>query len=183
MTAIKDETVIMTPPEVAAALKRIAGEILAAHRDEPIPCLVGIRTGGAFLARRLQKLLEEQTGAPVPTGIIDINLYRDDWTTISHKPIVGKTDLNFSIEDQVIVLVDDVLYTGRTVRAALDALMDFGRPARIELAVLADRGRRELPICPDYAGLVVETASEERINVYLSEQGYEDAVTVAGRST
>jgi pyrimidine operon attenuation protein/uracil phosphoribosyltransferase len=183
MISIKNETIIMTPPEVAAALKRIAGEILAAHRQEPSPCLVGIRTGGAFLARRLQKLMEDQTRAPVPTGIIDINLYRDDWTTISHKPIVGQTHLNFSIEDRIIVLVDDVLYTGRTVRAALDALMDFGRPARIELAVLADRGRRELPICPDYAGLVVESAPEERINVYLSEQGYEDVVTVAGRGT
>jgi len=181
MVNIQDETVIMTPPEVADALRRMAHEILTAHPPAPGPCLVGIRTGGAFLAQRLKRLLEDQTQAPVPTGIIDISLYRDDWTTIANRPVVGRTDLNFSIEGRIIVLVDDVLYTGRTVRAALDALMDFGRPARIELAVLADRGHRELPICPNYCGLTVETTLEERVNVYLSEQGYEDAVTVAGR--
>jgi pyrimidine operon attenuation protein/uracil phosphoribosyltransferase len=118
---------------------------------------------------------------PVPTGIIDITLYRDDWTLIANKPIVGKTDLNFKIDNMEIVLVDDVLFTGRTVRAALDALIDFGRPARIELAVLADRGHRELPICANYTGLTIETSLEERVNVYLTELELPDNVVVEGR--
>ena len=111
---------------------------------------MGIRTGGAFLAQRLADRISRRTDKPMRVGVLDITLYRDDWTQLSHKPLVGKTELPGSIDDQEVVLVDDVLFTGRTIRAALDALIDYGRPRRIELAVLVDRGGRELPIQPDY---------------------------------
>lgn len=169
---------VMNAEQVASALNRIAQETLAAHSNVENLALVGIRTGGAYLARRLQKLLSKKSGHEIPTGIIDITLYRDDWTLIAAKPIVGKTELDFSIDDKEIILVDDVLFTGRTVRAAMDALIDFGRPAKIELAVLADRGQRELPICPNYTGLTLQIGHQERVNVYLSELGHEDEVAV-----
>lgn len=172
---------IMESAQVTSALLRISEEIIAAHPIKNRLALVGIRTGGAFLARRLQTMLEKKMEIPVPTGIIDITLYRDDWTMIANKPIVGKTDLSFQIDHMEIVLVDDVLFTGRTVRAAMDALMDFGRPARIELAVLADRGHRELPICANYTGITIETSLEERVNVYLTELELPDKVVVEGR--
>jgi len=162
---------------VQEALTRMAEAIAAGPADNDL-VLVGIRTGGAFLAQRLRKILEERLGRGIPLGVLDINLYRDDWTRAAPKPVVGKTELNFSINDKRIVLVDDVLFTGRTVRAALDALMDFGRPARIELAILVDRGHRELPICADYTGLSVETAREERVNVYFSELDQKDEVAI-----
>ncbi|MBU2551466.1 MAG: bifunctional pyr operon transcriptional regulator/uracil phosphoribosyltransferase PyrR [Proteobacteria bacterium] len=163
---------------VARALAGMADEILARDPRAAGLVLVGIRTGGVFLAQRLKALLEKRTGRNIPTGVIDINLYRDDWTRVAHKPIVGKTELNFSMDDRRVLLVDDVLFTGRTVRAAMDALMDFGRPARIELAVLVDRGHRELPICSDFKGLFVETIREQRVNVYFAEQGDPDEVAV-----
>ncbi|MBW1708638.1 MAG: bifunctional pyr operon transcriptional regulator/uracil phosphoribosyltransferase PyrR [Deltaproteobacteria bacterium] len=169
---------LMDAQQIAAALERMAREILASHAEVGKLCLVGIRTGGAFLAQRLQSLLEKESGYSIPTGIIDITLYRDDWTLIAAKPIVGKTALNFSIDDKHIILVDDVLFTGRTVRAALDALIDFGRPAKIELAVLVDRGQRELPICANYTGMTLQIGPQERINVYLSELEYQDEVAV-----
>ena len=162
---------------VQEALTRMAEAIAAGPADNDL-VLVGIRTGGAFLAQRLRKILEERLGRAIPLGVLDINLYRDDWTRAAPKPVVGKTELNFSINDKRIVLVDDVLFTGRTVRAALDALMDFGRPARIELAILVDRGHRELPICADYTGLSVETTREERVNVYFSELDQKDEVAI-----
>ena len=160
------------------AVYRLADEILDSYPDGNNLVLVGIRTGGMYLARRLQSLLQERLHIEILTGVIDINLYRDDWTRVSSKPVVGKTELNFSIDDRSVVLVDDVLYTGRTVRAAMGALNDFGRPARIELAVLADRGHRELPICANYTGLTIDTAREERVNVYFSDAGEEDEVTL-----
>jgi pyrimidine operon attenuation protein/uracil phosphoribosyltransferase len=172
--------VIMDSRQIASALSRMSEEIIASHPRKNRLRLVGIRTGGAFLAQRLQRLLEKAMGTQIPTGIIDITLYRDDWTLIAPKPIVGKTDLNFQIDDMDIVLVDDVLFTGRTVRAAMDAIMDFGRPARIELAVLADRGHRELPICANYIGLAIETSLKERVNVYLTELELPDELVVEG---
>jgi len=171
----------MDSGQVASALDRIAADILSANNSEVEDLvLVGIRTGGAFLSQRLSRILSEKSGFKVPNGVIDITLYRDDWTKISAKPIVGKTELNFSIDDKRVVLVDDVLFTGRTVRAAMDALIDFGRPAKIELAVLADRGHRELPICANYTGLTITTALSERVNVYFSEVGHQDEVAVEG---
>jgi pyrimidine operon attenuation protein/uracil phosphoribosyltransferase len=140
--------------------------------------LIGIRTGGAFLADRIQKLIQTQKGTAVSRGALDITLYRDDWTRINHKPIVGKTEVPVCLDDKTIILVDDVLYTGRTVRAALDALIDFGRPRRISLAVLVDRGGRELPISADYFGIRLDAKPGERVNVYLTEMGKNDQVIV-----
>ncbi len=128
---------------------------MANHPNQEELVLVGIRTGGAFLAQRLVDRISRRTGKP-RVGVLDITLYRDDWTQLSHKPLVGKTELPGSIDDQEVVLVDDVLFTGRTVRAALDALIDYGRPRRIELAVLIDRGGRELPIQPDFVGQTIK---------------------------
>lgn len=177
MDSLKKKTVL-DANGVAAALGKMADDIISGDPQTGDFALVGIRTGGAFLAYRLQTLLEQKTQHRVPTGVIDINLYRDDWTRAAQTPVVRKTELNFSIDNKRIILVDDVLFTGRTIRAAMDALMDFGRPAKIELAVLADRGHRELPICPDFTGLTLETSPEERVNVYFSELKSEDEVAV-----
>ncbi len=165
---------------IKSALERMADEIIGRAADTDDLALVGIRTGGAFLVKRLQVLLQAATGRNIPVGVIDISLYRDDWTRIGQMPLVGKTDLNFSIDDKRLILIDDVLFTGRTVRSALGALMDYGRPSRIELAVLVDRGHRELPIAADYCGVMVETELAERVNVYFAEQGDEDEVAVEG---
>lgn len=170
--------VAMSAPEMDQTLNRLAGEIVRRQSDLSKLVLVGIRTGGAFLARRLGAKLKELTSLAVPVGILDITLYRDDWTRISHKPQVGKTELDFSLDDVDVVLVDDVLFTGRTVRAAMDALTDFGRPRRIELAVLIDRGGRELPICPNFIGRQVELVGSQRVNVYFQEMGRADEVVI-----
>lgn len=163
------------------ALVRIAHEILEANKGVANLGLVGIRTRGVPIAQRLQKIIEDIESQRVPTGILDITLYRDDLTTIAQQPIVRKTEIPFSIDDKVIVLVDDVLYTGRTVRAALDALMDLGRPARIQLAVMIDRGHRELPIRADFVGKNVPTAKAEQVQVHLKETDGEDRVVLVER--
>lgn len=170
--------VVMTAAEVDQTLNRLAEEINSRHPSLTELALVGIRTGGAYLAHRLGAKLQHRSRHQIPVGVLDITLYRDDWTRISHKPQVGKTELAFSLDDIDIVLVDDVLFTGRTVRAALDALTDFGRPRRIELAVLIDRGGRELPICPDFVGRTLQLAEKQRVNVYLQEMGRDDAVII-----
>ena len=172
--------IILNKEEIVQHIQKIAEQIVKRHGSGEEIRLIGIRTGGAFLAARLQKALIE-SGVPSPLlGILDITLYRDDWTKIGSTPIVGKTDLPFSVDDKLLILVDDVLYTGRTVRAALDALMDYGRPKKIELAILADRGaeNRELPIAPDYKGGTWNTSPEETINVYLEEEGFVDHVSI-----
>lgn len=171
---------ILTKEEIVRHIQEIADQIVARHGSHKEILLIGIRTGGAFLAARLQKALMESGIPTPPLGILDITLYRDDWTRIGSTPMVGKTELPFSIDGKLLILVDDVLYTGRTVRAAMDALMDYGRPKKIELAVLADRGTdyRELPIAPDYKGGTWATSSEQTINVYLEEGGFEDHVAI-----
>ena len=168
----------MTAAELDKTLERLSLEIAGQHRDLDQTILVGIRTGGAFLAQRLADRLGRRTGKPMRVGVLDITLYRDDWTQLSHKPLVGKTELPGSIDDQQVVLVDDVLFTGRTVRAALDALIDYGRPKRIELAVLVDRGGRELPIQPDFVGQTIKLPPGQRVNVYLTEMGRADEVAI-----
>jgi len=173
-----DKRLALSAAELTATLERLAREISEAYGSPEELVVVGIRTGGAYLAHRLAEMLGRHTLTPLKVGVLDITLYRDDWTRISHKPLVGKTELPGSIDDQEILLVDDVLFTGRTVRAALDALMDYGRPRRIRLAVLVDRGGRELPICPDFVGLKVELPPEQRVNVYLTEMGQPDAVAI-----
>jgi len=170
--------VTMSAPVLDQTLNRLAEEIVRRQVDLATLALVGIRTGGAFLAQRLGAKIKALTSSAVNVGILDITLYRDDWTRISHKPQVGKTELDFSLDDVDVLLVDDVLFTGRTIRAAMDALTDFGRPRRIELAVLIDRGGRELPICPNFIGHTVELVGNQRVNVYLQEMGRTDEVVI-----
>ena len=163
---------------VRRALARMAHQ-LCERVDTTQVLLVGIHTGGVPLAQRLAAAIEEIDGRPVPVGEIDITLYRDDLYTGLEKPILGETRLPVDLRGSTVVLVDDVLFTGRTVRAALDSLMDYGRPARIELAVLIDRGHRELPIEANYVGRRVETAKTDRVTVRLIDTGAEaDAVVV-----
>jgi len=172
------QTVVLDGPAVAERLAALADEIVGRHADAGALALVGIRTGGAHLAFRLQELIGQRTGRAPDTGVVDITLYRDDWTRINSKPLVGPTDISFPIDGQELVLVDDVLFTGRTVRAALDQLIDFGRPRRIELCVLVDRGHRELPIAPDYVGLTVDTDYDQKVEVFLEENGSPDRVVL-----
>jgi len=170
--------IVLTAPEVERILDRLAEAILAGHQSLEHLLVVGIRTGGAYLAQRLADRMSRRADHAIPVGVLDITLYRDDWTRINHKPLVGKTELPGSIDDQEVLLVDDVLFTGRTVRAALDALIDYGRPSRIELAVLVDRGGRELPIRPDFVGLILNLPPTQRVNVYLTEMGRPDEVAI-----
>ncbi len=132
--------------------------------------IVGIHTCGVYLARRIHRFIEKQIGAEVAFGSLDINLYRDDWSLVSQNPVVRTTDIAFAVDNATIVLVDDVIFTGRTIRAAMDAIMDYGRPTALQLAALVDRGGRELPIQPDFTGLQITVGSNERINVLLSDE-------------
>jgi pyrimidine operon attenuation protein/uracil phosphoribosyltransferase len=175
---IRDKARIMDADDIARALKRIAHEILEKNRGSQELILVGIRTRGAPLAQRVAEIMKAIEGKPVPVGVIDITLYRDDLQLVAKQPVVGKTEIPTDVEDKVVVLVDDVLFTGRTIRAALDAIMDFGRPRAVQLAVLIDRGHRELPIRADFVGKNVPTSAREAILVKLSEQDGEDAVSV-----
>jgi pyrimidine operon attenuation protein/uracil phosphoribosyltransferase len=167
---------LMDGPRVARTLSRIAHEMLERHREMEKTALVGIRTRGVPLAKRLARLVKEASGEAPRVGALDITLYRDDLTTIAPNPVMKGTDIPFSIDGWSVILVDDVLFTGRTVRAALDELIDFGRPARIELAVLVDRGHRELPILANYVGKALTTAREEIVQVMLAEEDGEDRV-------
>lgn len=158
---------ILDAAGVKRAITRIAHEVLERNKGTEGLALVGIRSGGVVLARQLAERIREIEGTDVPVGIIDITLYRDDLSVGTHHPTLGRTEISFSIDDRVIVLVDDVLYTGRTVRAAMDALIDFGRPRMIKLAVLVDRGHRELPIKPDFVGRNIPTSREDIIDASL----------------
>jgi pyrimidine operon attenuation protein/uracil phosphoribosyltransferase len=167
---------LMDAGRLARTLARIAHEIVERHPDLERTALVGIRSRGVPLARRLAQAIAKGAGRAPRVGVLDITLYRDDLTSMAPNPVVRGTDIPFSIDGSDVVLVDDVLFTGRTVRAALDELIDFGRPARIELAVLVDRGHRELPIRADYVGRSLTTAREESVQVKLREQDGEDRV-------
>lgn len=160
------------------ALTRIAHEIIEKNTGIDDLAIIGIRRRGVPLADRLAKIINEIEGVSVPTGILDITLYRDDLTTLAVQPIVHKTEVPFSIDDKKIILVDDVLYTGRTVRAALDALVDLGRPKLIQLAILIDRGHRELPIRADYVGKNIPTSRKELIAVNVEEIDGIDSVEI-----
>ena len=176
----KNRMVILDQKDIKQALKRIARQVVSKHKSLTDIVLVGIRTGGAFLAYRLRDEISKKDEEKRPTGVLDINLYRDDWTRTGPNPKLGSTEIPFSIDDKVIILVDDVLFTGRTVRAAMDALIDFGRPKKIELAVLVDRGeeQRELPIKANYVAKEWQTSDRDTINVYLREEGFSDQVVV-----
>ncbi|MDP8212839.1 MAG: bifunctional pyr operon transcriptional regulator/uracil phosphoribosyltransferase PyrR [Candidatus Zapsychrus exili] len=160
---------IIDKENIRRAITRISHEILEKNKGSEDLCLIGIRTRGAVLAERINECIKQIEGAALPLGILDITLYRDDLTLVSTQPIVHETLINFDIADKKIVLVDDVLFTGRTIRAALDALIDFGRPSSIQLAVLVDRGHRELPIRADYVGKNIPTSIDENVNVVLEE--------------
>ncbi len=170
---------IMDPEMVRRAVTRIAHEIIERNKGIEDVCLVGIRTRGVVLAQRLKLAIEEIEKKPIQSGILDINLYRDDLTLIAHQPVVRATQIDFDITDMTVVLVDDVLFTGRTIRAALDALVDLGRPACIQLAVLVDRGHRELPIRADFVGKNVPTSRTQEVRVKLMENdGVNDEVLI-----
>ena len=179
---LRPKAQIMDADQMRRAITRIAHEIVEANKGVQDVRLVGIRTRGVPLARRLAAKIEEIEGVACPVGILDITLYRDDLTTIAQQPVVHKTEIPFNVESKVIVLVDDVLYTGRTARAALDALIDLGRPRRIQLAVLVDRGHRELPIRADFVGKNVPTSQEEVVRVDLVEVDGVDRVCILDRS-
>ncbi|MGI6357597.1 MAG: bifunctional pyr operon transcriptional regulator/uracil phosphoribosyltransferase PyrR [Bacillota bacterium] len=174
----QEKTRLMDAKAMNRALTRIAHEIIEKNKGTEDLVLVGIRRRGVPLALRLAEAIERIEGVAVPVGILDITLYRDDLTTQSEQPVVHQTSLPVSIVDQVVVLVDDVLYTGRTARAALDALIDLGRPRMIQLAVLVDRGHRELPIRADYVGKNVPTSRREMIAVRVSEIDGSDEVMI-----
>jgi len=174
-----NQKVVLDGPEIARTLVRIAHEIVEQTEGQGI-AIVGIHRRGAVLARRLAAQVSELMGADVPLGELDISFYRDDALTRdpSRQPVVHASKIDFAIDGLTVVLVDDVLYTGRTVRAAVDALFDYGRPQRVQLAVLADRGHRELPIRPDYVGKNLPTARYERVNVHVVEIDGVDEVKI-----
>jgi pyrimidine operon attenuation protein / uracil phosphoribosyltransferase len=173
---MKQTRPILNDQDFKRIISRIAHEIIEKHRGAGDLALVGIQTRGDFLANRLADKILQIEGVLLPVGSMDINMYRDDWTKISHQPVVRPSDIPFCVDDKKIVLVDDVLYTGRTIRAAMEALMDFGRPARIELAVLVDRGHRELPVQADYRGIFLDTEHQDTIQVHVVEHDKQDLV-------
>ena len=170
--------VVMDAEGIDRSLTRIAYEILEKNKGVEDLVLVGIRTGGVYLAERLQGKVSVTEGKTVPVGILDITLYRDDLSTSRRKPRLGKTDIPFSLDEKKVVLVDDVLFTGRTIRAAMDALIDFGRPRLIQLAVLIDRGHRELPIRADFVGKNLPSSLWEAVSVNLTENSGVDEVVI-----
>ena len=176
MKNIVKKTSIMDADGIRRALIRIAHEITEKNRGVENVALVGIRTRGVPLAARIAEEIQKIENVSVPTGSLDITLYRDDLTTMGYNPVIHGTEIDFDVTGKHIVLVDDVLYTGRTIRAALDALIDMGRPKSIQLAVLIDRGHRALPIRADYAGKNVPTSRKETIEVALQEEGKTDEV-------
>ena len=175
---LKEKTKILEKEDIDRALQRIAHEIVEKLKSTGDIAIVGIKNRGAYLAERLADKVEKISGSSVPVGALDITLYRDDLTEASSQPVVHATEIDFDIEDKKIILVDDVLYTGRTIRCALDALIDLGRPSQIQLAVLIDRGHRELPIRADYVGKNVPTSSKETVEVRLSETDGKDEVVL-----
>lgn len=174
-----NEKTVLHEDELRRALMRIAHEIVERNPDPPVPALVGIHRRGAFLAGRLQGLLEDLLGAAVPLGDLDISFYRDDVSRRLDAPVVHESHIDFDVSGRTVVIVDDVLYTGRTARAAIEALFDYGRPARVQLAVLADRGHRELPIRPDYVGKNLPTSRDEHVHVRVRELDGIDEVAIA----
>jgi pyrimidine operon attenuation protein/uracil phosphoribosyltransferase len=174
--------IVMDAERVSRSITRIAHEILERNRGVDDLALVGIRARGVPIAERLAAELSALTGTRVPTGSLDITLYRDDLMrhAVGPQPVIRRTEIPFSLDDRLILLVDDVLYTGRTIRAALDALIDFGRPRAIQLIALVDRGHRELPIRPDYVGRNIPTSRQQSVHVRLVETDGRDEVEVEG---
>ena len=168
----------MNHRDIERSLDRLSLEILERNHGVENLAIVGIHTGGVFLAERIHTRIVAHEHEDLPRASLDITLYRDDWSLISQNPIVRKTDIDFLVDDKCVVLVDDVIFTGRTIRAAMDAIMDFGRPRSIELAVLIDRGGRELPIQPNYVGMSINAGSSEMVDVLLVEKSGRDEVLI-----
>lgn len=175
---MESKKVVMDADGIDRSLTRIAYEIVEKNKGIEDLVLVGIRTGGVFLAQRLQQKILKIEGVKIPTGILDITLYRDDLQKSQKKPLLGKTDIPFSLDNKKVILVDDVLFTGRTIRAAMDALIDFGRPKLIQLSVLIDRGHRELPIRADFVGKNLPSSLWEAVSVHLTEKTGTDEVVI-----
>src|SRR5690349_13012626 len=181
MSLTREKAQLMSASEIDRTLVRLAHEILEKTKDLDQLAFIGIRRRGVPLAQRLAAKIEALENRKVPVGVLDINLYRDDLTTVDIKPVVSGTDIPFSVQGKDIILMDDVLYTGRTVRAALDALFDHGRPARVQLLVLIDRGHRELPIEARFVGRTVQTADNEIIEVKFQEIDQTEKVLLVER--
>lgn len=178
--SLKEKALILDKAGIDRAMTRIAHEILEKNKGPKDLVLVGIQRGGVHLARRLAAKIKEIEGVEPPVGSLDITMYRDDLATRKSQPVPQATDITFDIQDRTMVLVDDVIFTGRTIRAALNSIMDYGRPHRIQLAVLVDRGHRELPVRADYVGKNLPTSAKEKVEVMLAEDGVEEKVVILG---
>jgi len=178
--SLKEKALILDKAGIDRAMVRIAHEILEKNKGPKDLVLVGIQRGGVHLARRLAAKIKEIEGVEPPVGSLDITMYRDDLATRKSQPVPQATDITFDIQDRTMVLVDDVIFTGRTIRAALNSIMDYGRPLRIQLAVLVDRGHRELPVRADYVGKNLPTSAKEKVEVMLAEDGVEEKVVILG---
>jgi pyrimidine operon attenuation protein/uracil phosphoribosyltransferase len=176
--AVKEKSKVMDKEGIDKALERISHEIIERLEGPDDIAVIGIKNRGSYLALRLAQKIERIINRKLPVGALDITLYRDDLTQVAEQPVVHATEIDFAIEGKKIILVDDVLFTGRTIRCALDALIDFGRPKRIQLAVLVDRGHRELPIKADYVGKNVPTSPNELVEVRLAEADGKDEVVL-----
>lgn len=171
-------TTLIRAEELAGLIERLASEIIERHGACERIVLLGIQRRGVDIAVRLGRALEAKLGRKLPFGTLDINLYRDDWTTLHARPTIGESHIPTPLDDKDVILVDDVLFTGRTIRAALEAILDYGRPRKVELLVLVDRGHRELPIHADYVGRAVETTRAEKVNVLMEERDGRDEVVL-----
>ena len=177
---LKEKALILDKAGIDRALTRVAHEILEKNKGAGEIVLVGIQRGGVHIARRLAARIREIEKVDVPVGSLDITMYRDDLSTRKSQPVLQATDITFDIKDKIMVLVDDVLFTGRTIRAALNSVMDYGRPKRIQLAVLVDRGHRELPIRADFVGKNLPTSAKEKVEVMFTEDGVEEKIVILG---
>jgi len=174
----KLNSVVLTEQDISRAVTRITHEILEKNKSATSLVLVGIRTRGVTLAKRIEKKINDIKGIEVDLGVLDITLYRDDLSTGKQNPVIEKTSIPFTLEGKQVVLIDDLLFTGKSIRAAIDALFDFGRPASIQLGVLIDRGHRELPIRPDYVGKNIPTSKANRVQVLMREDDGKDEVCI-----
>jgi pyrimidine operon attenuation protein/uracil phosphoribosyltransferase len=175
-------SIALTDAAIARIIRRLSTEICERHQGADNIALIGIRRGGVPLANRIERLIFEQESVHVPIGAVDVTLYRDDAATALPNPRIGRSDIAFNVQNKTIVLVDDVLFTGRTARAAIDAILDYGRPRRIELLALVDRGHRELPIACNFVGTVLATLDSEHVDVHFDDDPALDAVTVFERT-
>ncbi len=174
----KEKKILMDKKEMASTIERLSSEILKDNPDIKSLCIIGIRKRGDILAERIANNLKRMTSWEIKVGVLDITLYRDDLTIYGPKPIIGSTNFPCSIEGKEVLLVDDVIYTGRTIRSALDEIIDYGRPISVKLAVMVNRGGRELPISPDYIGISVKLRKKEEVQVLLKETDKEDSIKI-----